>query len=286
MQLDKTRVVIRERDLLDLLDLTLHVIRTHGVPLLVTSLAGAIPFALLNYWLLRDLPLTEVDDFWMYSWRMMMLVAFEMPIASAFTTMLLGQAMFSGEFDYRRVVQQTLESLPQMIWFQVVLRTVFMPQPLFWGSMQRDMAPLLVIWMIAWLVPYTMWPYLNETILLERNPLFRRPGSLSTWRRSRVLHARAGGDLFSRMLACLTVGMLLVGAVWVACWHFRGVLGDEYKFDRAMFTIYLPLALWIVASFFAVVRFLSYLDLRIRREGWEVELILRAEADRLARQHT
>ena len=33
-----------------------------------------------------------------------------------------------------------------------------------------------------------------------------------------------------------------------------------------------------------VVRFLSYLDLRIRHEGWEVELLMRAEALRLATQ--
>ncbi len=45
-----------------------------------------------------------------------------------------------------------------------------------------------------------------------------------------------------------------------------------------------PLALWLVIGFAAVARFLSYLDVRIRREGWEVELTLRAEAARLAGQ--
>ncbi len=286
MQLDQTRIVIRERDQWDLLDLSLHVIRAHGLQLLITSLGGAIPFAILNYWLLRDLPLSEAGDYWTYTWRMLLLVAFEMPLASAFSTMLLGQAMFTGAFDYRRIVQQTIESLPQLIWFQIILRAFFMPQVFFWGGMQRDFAPLLVLWMLLWLVPYSSWPYLNEAILLERNPLFRRPGSLSTWRRSRVLHARAGGDLFARVLAALTLGLLLVSALWLACWHFRGVLGDEFTFDRAMFTIYLPLSLWIIAGYFTVVRFLSYLDLRIRREGWEVELTLRAEADRLSRQHS
>ena len=47
---------------------------------------------------------------------------------------------------------------------------------------------------------------------------------------------------------------------------------------------YYPLALWLVLGFFAVVRFLGYLDLRIRREGWEVELMMRAEGARLERQ--
>jgi hypothetical protein len=42
--------------------------------------------------------------------------------------------------------------------------------------------------------------------------------------------------------------------------------------------------MWTVAGFFAVARYLSYLDLRIRREGWEVELLIRAEGDRLTRQ--
>ena len=43
-----------------------------------------------------------------------------------------------------------------------------------------------------------------------------------------------------------------------------------------------PLALWIVVMFMTVLRFLCYLDLRIRQEGWEVELLLRAEAAKLA----
>jgi hypothetical protein len=46
-------------------------------------------------------------------------------------------------------------------------------------------------------------------------------------------------------------------------------------------TIGLPLAMWLTAAYFAVARYLSYLDLRIRHEGWEVELRMRAEAARL-----
>ena len=42
--------------------------------------------------------------------------------------------------------------------------------------------------------------------------------------------------------------------------------------------------LWLVLGGFAVVRYLSYLDLRIRREGWEVELLVRAEEARQKRR--
>ena len=57
-------------------------------------------------------------------------------------------------------------------------------------------------------------------------------------------------------------------------------------FGAFVFTIYLQVAIWTVVHFFSVVRFLGYLDLRIRREGWEVELQLRAEAARMERQLT
>jgi hypothetical protein len=46
----------------------------------------------------------------------------------------------------------------------------------------------------------------------------------------------------------------------------------------------MPLALWMVIGLMTVARYLSYLDLRIRREGWEIELKMRAEAGRLTRQ--
>jgi len=42
--------------------------------------------------------------------------------------------------------------------------------------------------------------------------------------------------------------------------------------------------MWTTAGYLAVVRFLAYLDLRIRQEGWEVELRMRAEGTRLMEQ--
>ena len=42
-----------------------------------------------------------------------------------------------------------------------------------------------------------------------------------------------------------------------------------------------PLSIWIGVAIAATIRFLAYLDARIRQEGWEVELMIRAEASRL-----
>jgi hypothetical protein len=97
----------------------------------------------------------------------------------------------------------------------------------------------------------------------------------------------------------LAVGGVLFIAIWVSIFIVRGMLlgqwglvgflwalssGQwEWSFLKPMFTLYFQLSLWIVVCYFTIVRFLTYLDLRIRREGWEVELRMRAERARLTR---
>jgi len=67
-------------------------------------------------------------------------------------------------------------------------------------------------------------------------------------------------------------------------WFVWGTFLNDWAWRGGMVHVCMPLSMWIVAGYFTVVRFLSYLDLRIRREGWEVELRVRAEAARMARQ--
>ena len=46
MQLDKTNIAIRERNWLDILDLSLQVLRTHFGPLLLAAVVGIAPMML------------------------------------------------------------------------------------------------------------------------------------------------------------------------------------------------------------------------------------------------
>jgi hypothetical protein len=82
----------------------------------------------------------------------------------------------------------------------------------------------------------------------------------------------------------MLIGLPLFFSAWFSIWFLGGLLADDWQWGGIVYTLYYPLALWLVMGFFAVVRFLGYLDLRIRREGWEVELMMRAEAARLERQ--
>ncbi len=124
--------------------------------------------------------------------------------------------------------------------------------------------------------------YLNEIILLEQTSLTR------TWSRRTAMNARALGriisfrimDAFVILLGTLTLASLLrtISELW----------GDRFQFDpNVLFDAsnafkvdwQIQAAFWIVIVFLTVFRFVSYLDCRIRREGWDVELKLRALAD-------
>lgn len=275
MQFDKTRITIRERNFLDILDLSLQVVREHARPLLLALVAGIVPFALLNIWLLGGLveSFLETDSnyggsiagqMFLYGLMLAMLVILEMPLATAAGTLYIGKALFEQAPSARQIGRDLLHSLPQLLLFQVLLRALLIP------------------WVVTWFVPFAVWPYLNEVILLERNPLRRpRNGGMNTFARAANLHSASGGDQFGRWLAAACFGITWMLALWLALYYLRAQLTNVWVPDAALYLIYLQLAIWIVVGYFTVVRFLSYLDTRIRTEGWEVELRLRAEAARL-----
>ena len=98
-----------------------------------------------------------------------------------------------------------------------------------------------------------------------------------------ALHGPNAGELVSRWMGSLLVALVLVLCLLATMWFLWGMLLFDWNWGPFMLHCCFPLSLWMVAGYFSVVRFLSYLDLRIRREGWEVELIMRAAAANLLR---
>lgn len=257
MELDRHRIAIRERSYVDILDLALLVIRQSAWPLLGVICLDVLPMMGLNHWLLSGY-LEERFDADMpgqYVVLMTLLILFEAPLATAPVTLYLGRALFTERPRLRVILRDLFESLPQLVLYQILLR----PFCLF-------------------------WVYLNEVILLDRNPIRRKsPQGRSTYSRAKTVHRGEGGDLFGRSILSFAVGLLLVAAIWCSFGILHTMLTGQTEWPPAMYTLYLPLTLWIVLSYFAVVRYLSYLDLRIRREGWELELAMRAERARLTK---
>ena len=130
-------------------------------------------------------------------------------------------------------------------------------------------------------------PFINEILLLERNPLRAKTSqAITAGKRSKYLHDPSAGDLVVRWIGASLVASLLAFAAVQTLIVLSGMLFGYWEWGWFMLLVGFPLGLWLSASFMGVVRFLNYLDLRIRHEGWEVELRLRAEAVRLASKLT
>ncbi|MBN2577427.1 MAG: hypothetical protein JXB10_00355 [Pirellulales bacterium] len=271
MQLDHYRIAIRQRSYVDVLDLALRVLRTHAAPLTGLFILGVVPMALFNAYLLQNYlePETELDIPLTYLWYMLLLVLIEAPLATAAITLYLGEALFQKTVSPRKIARDLIRTFPQMFFFQVLLRI-----PLI-----RFVAP--------WFLLFGVWPYLSEVILLERNPFFRRRrGAMTTIRRLRVLHRGMIGELTGRWMVSMALGGLLFASWGLTFWGLGGMLFNQWEPQGPVYTVFYPAALWLTIGFFTMTRYLSYLDLRIRREGWEVELLMRAEGARLNRQRT
>ncbi len=247
MAIDRTLVVIRERSAIDLLDLALVVVRRRPGTLGLAALAGIAPFAALNNWLfwsVPDLPPILPQTLWML----------EAPFATAPLTLVLGGLMFGKRPSLRSVLASLGRSAFPLLAVHGLLRFVLF----FWLT--------------------TRLAFANEILLLERGKWWKilaRGGDLARGR---------GSELF-------LLGAFQVIATWIFAVAFsvaasrawQSMLAEELTWDApdgfAFAGWMFQVPIWLMTAFFAVARFLFYIDQRIRLEGWEVELRLRAVAE-------
>lgn len=266
MQIDRSRIAIRQRSWSDNLDLALQCIRSHLGGVWSAAAVGVLPAMLLNFWIIRSSTsrLSESADFESMA-SSILLVMLEAPLVTAPLTLYLGQILFVPHADRRQIARDFVHSLPQLLLFQVVLRA------------------MLIIPVVTWFIPYGLWPYLNEIILLERNPLVSSTSQMSTFKRNSIMHRGVSGDNMARAIGAGLLACLLVTAMYVSCMMLCDLmLGVQIGWVGE--TLLLQAILWSVAVYFTVARFLTYLDQRIRNEGWELELTFRAQRQRLLRQ--
>lgn len=297
MQLDVTRITIRERGIFDLLDLGLRVMWSFAGPLLIAAAIGILPMLLLNRWLLADLVPDPVlydagdyyaeseyyGDVFRYMYYLLLLLALEIPIATAPISLYLGRAVFEEKPSFRSLWHNYWEMFPQFVLSRVVLRSLWLAPALL--VLLADEPELAFLGILFLPLPFLIRPYATEVILLERNPMrARRSDSVSTSRRNAMLHSGSFADLFGRWFIVLLVCSVWSISLWLAVNGVFEMLSGEAPATTFDYAWIYPMVLWAVVAYSAVVRFLSYLDLRIRREGWEVELRMRAEGNRIARQ--
>ncbi len=249
MAYDRTLIQIRERSYLDLLDLAIVVLRRNAWPVGLAAVSGVLPFALLNYWLTSD----PEFPFALY----LALLLLEVPWATAPMTVVLGGLMFGERPGVKHIFKTLLRGFPAMFIYQGIVRGLLMISVIFYPLVPTRMA------------------FMDEVILLERGKV------RSAVKRCSSLTADRGADFFGHWLAQLMFGGLFVACFWYGSGKILDTLLDQGIswadfFELDYTNLRFQLAVWIAVIFFGVARFLTYIDQRIRLEGWEIKLRLQA----------
>ena len=224
---------------------------------------------------------------------MAMLVYTQAPLAMAGVTIKLGNLMFGIQSSK----QQTLKAIGKQ-WFSVfgilaILRGIFPMIALIGGmeyfSLNRDFANYVgTFWisMVAFMIAAirSVRPFAPEILFLEKCPLFslkrKESGNPMLFgQRSKRLH-QAGGELFQASFFAGIVSAVFLLILNLTFVFLVGSLAGAWEWGWWMDLFFYPLALWAIALWGTILRFLVYMNTRIGAEGWELELKLKAEATR------
>lgn len=292
MKLDHTFIAIRERGILEIFDLSLHVVRDHFKSLVALLLIGAAPWIVID-WLITGWLI--VGDFsgehgLLYYWIMALLVISQAQVGTTLVTYYLGQAMFVAKPGIRATIAGALRGPLYFVWCHGAIRMVVPVLFFAWLTRRSDQDTLigLCVMLLPFLVCVSLLtrglrPFASEILLLERTPI-RTSGAdkVNFARRSKSLHGSAGSDLFGRLIVTSFFLVPLTFSFFSLFVTIDSTLNLQANSEVSLFPYYWIAALWMAAGFAAVVRFLSYVDIRIRQEGWAVELRMRAEGLRIA----
>lgn len=291
MQFDKTSVGIRERSFIDQIDLAMQMVRRRFRPWALYCGLAAVPMALLNHALLYDL--VDVDyDYEMplrYLWCQTCLILIEAPLVSLFFTPWIGLETFFDRPKLRGLFASVWKAIPSLIVSVLIVRGVgvaWIVAALALVARQESeetffaesLLPLIACWGLG---VQAIRPYLMEIVLLERPPLRKKSDQASLGQRSAMLHNVVAADSFIKSLAMVCLLLPVTISLFGSALFAMGTLTNIWYPTWITWIVLYPLSIWIAVAFASTIRFLAYLDARIRQEGWEVELQIRAEASRL-----
>lgn len=291
MRFDHTRIAIRERTYAEILDLALVILRHSGRKVVFAMLPLVAVMALLNHFMIGWMASWEYfpyeSDFlpFRFVWNMGLLVFLELPLVSAVATLYLGQYVFH-EFPSLRLAWRELGSLilPMMI-YSFVWRGPVVAILLLWNAeASAVISPqefMLCLWFGLQFTIRGRRPYLNEIILLERHPLrAKTKNQMTIRRRNETFHTRKFSVIFGRAFSTAIIVTLLAGAIAHGALFLNGVFFNSWRWTPLLVNVAIPASMWLAGVLETVLRFLNYLDVRIRDEGWEIDLRLRTEANR------
>ena len=297
MQLDQTHVKVRMRTMAEIGDLALIMVRRYPAAIWVGFVVGALFWALLDLLVLGWIPVNEssygLDDeeavleISRYLVWMAILVMLQTPVAGVLSTLYLGLAVFEQRPTWASVGAEAKRGFKRWFWKLGIVRFALPPviflacrwgQPAHW--FWDALLPLTILLWVS--LVRASRPFLPEILLLEQCPIRSKLENVITAsRRSKSLHRPMAGDLSGRFISVSCVLFVLLISIGYSLVWVRGIsIGRWDLMNVFTLLVIYPISLWTVAGISVMVRLLNYLDCRIRLEGWEVELAVRAEAMR------
>ena len=253
MNLQRCRVVLRPRNPLDCLDLTLVLIRDQFRPIFRLFAVMVLPV-----WFLMSVGVMFTSGHWIW----LVLSFFLGPILQVPFTILAGRLFFSGEL--------TLAEIFKDVWAcrRGLIAWAGCESALFIGSALLCFIPLPLA--------QSMVLFMGETVLLERVGVSR-----SVSRTFRLATQHLGLALFGSIAR---LGLV----IWMAlCTEALGqfVIGQLFQMGSPLGAImegevtpFLLLGLLSSHCFFALFRLILYMDVRTRMEGWDLQVAFRSLA--------
>ncbi|MBW2277064.1 MAG: hypothetical protein JRF63_06195 [Deltaproteobacteria bacterium] len=259
MKIASATIEIRPRKITEMIDLATLFYRTHfrvifgllavlGVPIVLFAcgvhyLTGQAWLAILLFWLLLPLPAGAV-------------------------VLAASRIVFGTHLTVRRALK-----LYGPLWAGLFLRRLW-----------QNLITLLLMPVIAGFALRLRWAFTPMIVLLER--LSGRPLAL----RRVGLNRRGGASSFGMDLlvgmVCGTLVLSLTIVIELICSDFLSLWHDSGLFSLEVFDDPVRLGLWMLAALLVspiahLSWFFFYINARIRGEGWDLELGLKAAAARL-----
>ncbi len=272
MKIDEARLVIEPRSVGACIDLAILFYRAHVGKVVGLTLCFGAPLTLAAYWLTL-----ATDNGWLWS---ALALFFVTPFLGAALVAGAGRWVFGDPFSVGSALRVTASRSWSLLYTLTLTRV-------------GTGLTLLLCWGLPSIPLATRFGFLPEVILLEQlqgSRIGRRLGEImkhTFW------------DATARFAAIAFFGLAVFLSIFVSIDIGSGTLlgfpiligrvSSNFFFEETVnLLLYDPLVvsticgtLWLVYPLARLAWFFCYLDARIRKEGWDVELAFRVEARRL-----
>lgn len=260
MDLSRARIVLRQRSVLDVLDLALRFLVSHAGSYARVSVVALLPAVLVSWGVAQSFG-------WAWGWIVTVFLA--MLVQTPFTS-LAARLVFQPDVRVRDVLGTSLRALPRVLGLRLV-------QLLAVG-----------VGLMMLIVP-GLWIGVSLFFIVEVAVLERATFGTAIARSLRI----AAGQSGHAGAAVLALFSLQLGALVLGDQIGRSVLVDLLQFNapESLFTAggsaLALIGFWLFVPYVATARFLVYLDLRTRNEGWDIQtrfLAIALRADEAAQR--